>query len=701
MSLDLILASLSALLATVLALVGFGRRPRHPAQRWFAVGLLVLAAETVLAAWPGPTADPVELQRREIAAFALSALVMAPWILFSVTYSRGDHGSTGRAVWRSVAALSILLFALVLSWTDAVIASRDLATGRMVRVGGLGFLVQLYGLLGAVLVLMNLERTYRHAVGVMRWRIKYIVLGVGVLFVFRLFITSQTLLYGTVDAQIQRVAAPVLILACALMAVALRRTQAFSVDVYPSHAFLFRSLTILLVGIYLLIVGVLARVVTLLGGDAALPLKTLLVLVALTLLAVGLLSDRIRQRVQRWVSRHLRRPIYDYQRVWSTFTARTTSLVDEPAFCRAVVTWVSETFEVLSASIWLLDENCERLRFGGSTSLADGVARELEANSGDLREILPFLSQQRRPLNLENSEAPWVASLRQLHPGVFPHGGDRTCLTLSAGGEFLGVLVVGDRVSGLPLSEEDLELLQCAGDQVAAGLLNLQLSRRLVRAKEMEAFQTMSAFFVHDLKNTAASLSLMLPNLEEHFADPEFRADAVRAVGKSVQHLNDLIGRLGQLRQELKLQPVEVDLADVVEAALAGTGKPTHVLLQKELQPVPALQLDPALMNSVIQNLVLNAQEAAPVTGGQVKVTTGRLNGWAVLTVSDNGCGMTPEFLRRSLFRPFQTTKKRGLGIGMFQSKMIIEAHRGRVEVESAPGQGTTVRVLLPLAERV
>jgi signal transduction histidine kinase len=102
-------------------------------------------------------------------------------------------------------------------------------------------------------------------------------------------------------------------------------------------------------------------------------------------------------------------------------------------------------------------------------------------------------------------------------------------------------------------------------------------------------------------------------------------------------------------------------------------------------------------MLKVATNLIFNAREAVPPSSGLVQIQTSQSNGWAVLAISDNGCGMSREFLNRSLFRPFQTTKKNGLGIGMFQSKMIVEAHKGKIEVESETGKGTTFRVFLPL----
>jgi signal transduction histidine kinase len=206
----------------------------------------------------------------------------------------------------------------------------------------------------------------------------------------------------------------------------------------------------------------------------------------------------------------------------------------------------------------------------------------------------------------------------------------------------------------------------------------------------------MSAFFVHDLKNTTSTLNLMLNNLPEHFNDPEFRADALRGISKTVAHINRLIGRLSQVRHELQIKPVDSDLNEVVARALAGWEAAAGVSLVKELLALPRISLDPEQMLKVVTNLVLNAREAV-LPAGEIRIATAQSHGWVILTVSDNGSGMAPEFISRLLFRPFQTTKKNGLGIGLFQSKIIVEAHKGRVEVASQPGKGTTFRVFLPL----
>lgn len=300
------------------------------------------------------------------------------------------------------------------------------------------------------------------------------------------------------------------------------------------------------------------------------------------------------------------------------------------------------------------------------------------------------------PLDLDASTEPWVIALRRLQPDEFRKGGNRACVPLTAGGELLGLMMLGDRVSGMPFSLQDFDLLKSIGGQIAANLLNIKLSQRLLQGKQLEAFQAMSAFFVHDLKNTASTLSLMLQNLPTHFNDPRFREDALRGISRTVTHINDLIARLSLLRQELTIQPVETDLNASVNEALMRLPVPQSVALDKELRPLPKVRLDPAQIQNVVTNLVLNAIDAVGVAG-RIRVETARQNGWVILTITDNGCGMNPEFIQRSLFRPFQTTKKQGVGIGMFQCKTIVEAHHGRIEVQSELAKGTTLRIMLPL----
>ena len=281
---------------------------------------------------------------------------------------------------------------------------------------------------------------------------------------------------------------------------------------------------------------------------------------------------------------------------------------------------------------------------------------------------------------------------------MFPNGGNRWCIPLRSGEQCLGALVLADRVSGADYTGEQLQLLRCIASQVASLLLNLRLANELARSREMEAFQTMSAFFVHDLKNAAASLNLMLKNLPVHFDDPAFREDALRGIGNTARRIDEMIGRLTALRQRPDFKPVETDFNQIVSQALDNLDGMQHVELTRELQPLPRVLVDREQIQCVVTNLLLNARDALG-PGGRIRVSTEDLGDRIVLSVADNGCGMSAAFLKDSLFRPFQSTKKSGLGIGMFQSRMIVETHRGTIRVESETGKGSTFQVSLPVRD--
>ena len=688
------LAYASAIFCGAVAFMVVWNERRSLVHLTFVAGMALLALESIFNGRSLAAATVPEMVRWQHWKLWTTALLPGIWLLFALSYGRGNYREFLQRWKFLLLAAFVVPLALVITG-DQELTSNDLR--RPLDLGISGYYLFLALLAGLVLIGINLEKTYRATVGVMRWRIKFMILGLGVLFAVRFCTSSQILLSHVIDARLQLIDAGALFVGCLLILRSLFRAGHFDLDVYPSHAVLQSSLTVLLAGIYLLAIGVFAKVISLFSDVDAVVVKWFVVMVAAVLLTILLLSDRVRLRLSRFVSRHFQRPLYDYRTVWRRFTEATASCVNQADLCQVAVKSVTDIFQALSVTIWLVEEQQSQLVFAASTFLTETKADTLRPSKEELAEVLQMLHAQHEPVDIDAAKENWAAVLRRCHPDEFRKGGSRVCVPMIVGEEIVGLMILGDRVSAAKFTWQDFDLLKCIGDHIAAGLLNTRLSQKLLQTKELEAFQTMSAFFVHDLKNTANTLNLMLQNLPVHFDDPAFRADALRGVGKTVAHINRLIGRLGSIRHELQIKPVESDLNELVAKSLAGWEEVAGINLKKDLPPLPKVFFDPDQMLKVATNLIFNARESVASSSGQVQIQTSQRNGWAILAIADNGCGMSPEFMNRSLFRPFQTTKKNGLGIGMFQSKMIVEAHRGKIEVESETGKGTTFRVFLPL----
>ena len=346
--------------------------------------------------------------------------------------------------------------------------------------------------------------------------------------------------------------------------------------------------------------------------------------------------------------------------------------------------------------MWLLDQRRERLSCVASTtgSEPDQLSKQVVEISAEELRSLPLFAET-KPVNLEREEKDWRAGLQGIGTGRFRMGVNRIGLPLRAADQPVGLLVLADRVNGVPYTAEEMDLLKCIGDDIAAALLNIRLSRETLERKELEAFQTMSAFFIHDLKNAASTLGLTLQNLPDHFDDPAFREDALRGIKVAADRINHMISRLSTFRHGLRFRPAEIDLNALIREILTNLNGSSSAEIITKLGPLPSIVADREQLGSIITNLILNARDAIGSTG-RITVETKHSGEWVTLSVSDDGCGMSAEFMQDSLFRPFHTTKKQGLGVGMFQAKMIVEAHSGNIEVKSQPGAGTTFEVRLP-----
>jgi putative PEP-CTERM system histidine kinase len=369
--------------------------------------------------------------------------------------------------------------------------------------------------------------------------------------------------------------------------------------------------------------------------------------------------------------------------------------VDIKPLCSAIASVVSETFGSPSVSIWLPNDTGDELALGGSTALTEERGKDLLDTADGGRPLIRLIQNDPSPIDVESLFAKVGSEQAPLDPTFLHEAGVRFCVPLVAGRELVGLMTLNERVTKEPFTVEDFELLKTFADQAAAALLNLNLSERLVKAKEMEAFQSVSTFFVHDLKNLASRLSLTLQNLPAHYEDPAFRKDLLRVISQSVDNIDGMCSRLSPLSQVLELKPAETDLNALVRNTLEGLSQSVKGRVTQDLQTVPTISLDEEQIQKVLVNLVLNANEATG-DNGEIRVVTEDRNGWTVMSVADNGCGMSREFMSHSLFKAFQTTKKKGLGIGLFHCKKIVEAHGGRIEVESTEVKGSTFRVVLP-----
>jgi len=272
-----------------------------------------------------------------------------------------------------------------------------------------------------------------------------------------------------------------------------------------------------------------------------------------------------------------------------------------------------------------------------------------------------------------------------------------------------GMVRVTEDLSAIAKGELDRRIILQSSDEarVIADNINVVTERlrgqiaREEESRQFESFVRLSAMLTHDLKNAIEGLSLTVGNMEKHFDNPQFRSDALRGLTSATDKLKAIVARLARpvmtLSGEHK-RPTNVDLVPIIQRVVSMTAEPQrgkHKIVTR-LPPSLFALVDASRVEEVIENLVLNALEAME-TGGTLTIEAGETDGGApMFSVGDTGRGMSRTFIEHRLFRPFSTTKKTGIGLGLYTCREVIKASAGNIEVDSVEGAGTTFRVVLP-----
>ena len=267
--------------------------------------------------------------------------------------------------------------------------------------------------------------------------------------------------------------------------------------------------------------------------------------------------------------------------------------------------------------------------------------------------------------------------------------------TLIAERRLQGVVLLGPKGSNVQYSEEELRLLDLLVNAASLVLLRLDLQNKITENKQMESIHRVSSFMMHDLRNVVSTLSLLNNNAKRHLEKKEFRHDFMQTLDRVSIEMQKLTEKLSSIKSGEKcVQKEESQLATLLENLFSEINVPASIHTQIEIEPMPPCTIDRMQMRTVFRNILMNAVEAMP-HGGTLSVKAGRIGRSVKVIISDTGIGMTEDFIKYKLFRPNQSTKGHGLGIGLYQAREIVSLHDGNISAQSKTGGGTAFIIRL------
>ena len=681
-----IVAALAGLSSLALATAGLVIGRPGWITRSFAAGMVMFSLESfatmaLLGGVEAPRGQVFWLNVREVTR------ILAPlaWLVFVSAITR-DHAAPLPAIWRRrltvASAMAVALSGAVVT-LGGVQHSIIPAPFEQMTLTGIGLLSAIFQILLTVAVMAGLEACLRSSRGTSRRRIKFLVLGLGGVFAVRFYLLSQTLLLRSLDAASLSIATATFLVADIVIAVSLARTRLPESQLSVSRSVVYRSVVVGILGGYLLVVGGLGWLLNYLQIPETAFWVPMVVFVSALCLTAVLLSEQARWRLKRFIALNFYRSKYDYREQWIAFTRRLGPLLTIADLTPQLLERVAEAVGSDAAMVYIADDRSRHYHLAGSLGVRSSPP-SIDPDS-------PLLaSMAEGPLVLD-SALDWGGDVAE----AFSEGS--VIVPLGWPGHRTGFLVVGPERAGMPYTPEDLEFMSTVGQQATGSIVAAKLSEDLARSREFDAFARVSSFVIHDLKNMTTSLSLLSQNAVKYLDEPDFQKDTIRTLARTVERMQGLLTRLSSRAEPVAQDSRLVDLASVVQDALAGVAIPGSIKVVTDLESVAPILGDPEALSRVVQNLVTNAVQAMD-GGGTIAVAVKPGTGSTVLSVADTGCGMAEDFIRHSLFVPFRSTKRGGWGIGLYQVKEIVDRHGGTFVVTSKEGVGTTFEIALPVA---
>ena len=675
---------LAAAFAALLLAVWQAERLRRgrPASRVEIVALVVSALWSLLVAGLGSTT-----------LFAQSADVLRNLLWLGVVYSLfmrdGRHASVGpvRPVLVVLAGVELLQpVLLVLGVRFAGIAQAQLMIFQM------AVMLRLLNVTGALVLVHNL---YAGAMTAQRDAVRFTCAALALMWGYDLNFNTIAYLAHGVPNELTALRGLVELLMVGLLAVGALRSGS-PLRFSPSRAVAFQSLSLLVIGGYMMVMVGAAQSLAWLGGNTT-QLVQVGIAFASTVMGLALVpSGRLRGWLNVMVSKHFFQHRYDYRAEWQRFTrtigrggvgalplhARVVQAVaDITDSARGLLLVPGESGELVLGARW-------------QWPTAEVPAEAMTQSAASFFESCGF-----------------IVDLDEVRAGIDHQGESALTPAWMIGEEAIWALVplvhfdrlVGLVVLGRPplarkLDWEDFDLLRVVGQQLASYIAEHNGEAALLEASRFDEFNRRIAFVMHDIKNLASQLTLLSRNAQRHADNPEFRKDMLVTLGSAADKLNTLLARLSRYGAGNVTQLEHVPATEVMQRVAARYAADASASQVHIVEGAPlSVQANRETLEQVLLHLVQNAIDASP-PGMPVFLQARADHMTGCIEVADTGCGMSADFVRNRLFKPFVSTKSGGFGIGAFEARELVRAMHGRLDVESREGLGSRFVVRLPLA---
>ncbi len=643
------------------------RRPPSRTGLWLAGACLVTAAwaaSVVTATWPNPLGG---------VAGWLEVARSAAWYGFILHLYRRSV-TVHRQLIQAFTTMGLLALLLVggLPLIEALTSQPGASLWSIGTAIRLGF---------AVCNILLLENLYFNTPSDTRWHINLLCVALAGLFLYDLVLYADAVLFHRISQPLFEGRASATALAAPLIAIAAARNRRWAIDIHVSRDVVFHSATLVVCGVFLLGLAVTGEIFRRGGAEWGYVAEVSLIFAGVLVVAVLLTSGTARSRIRSILVDNFFSSRYDYRREWIRCIDTLTAPAAHTSLPVRAIRAVAEVVDSPAGALFVRAPEEVAFQWAGSWNMPAAT-----------QPIPPG-----HPLVFEFRDADWIVELDRAAP-VAEWVGElaRTWLAvpLNHQGSLIGFVVLARSRAQFKLDREVFDLLRIIGREVASRVAEQLAVQVLSQTQQLREYSQRFAFVIHDIKNVSGQLSMLLTNAEVHADNPEFQRDMLATVRASVGKITRLLTRLQADRQERShalITPVQ-RLKDIVETTSQIIGAPVAL---SEDGDSAGVAMDPESFDAVVQHLLNNAIEASGKSSPiHVAVRHEALS--VVVDIIDQGQGMTPEFIRDELFRPFATTKGGGHGIGAYQARELLREAGGDLLVLSRKPGGTTMRLLLP-----